>query len=260
MNNIVNNIATSVLSKNIRDCSIAELTLLAEEYPYSGALQLLYAKKLNAETTDKFAGQWQKTLLYFNNPLMVQQLTDNNTETIHTPLSPHIAETQKPKGLDILVPATENTKTHEDHEELPPINIPGLKIEPIDPEKAAFNYTPYYTVDYFASQGIQLSDEAAPTDKFGNQLKSFTSWLRQMRRLPETEIGSQFTLAENQKIEKMADNSLTGENAITEAMAKVWIKQNIPEKAIDIYKKLSLQNPAKSAFFAAKIEHLKKQL
>ncbi len=81
-----------------------------------------------------------------------------------------------------------------------------------------------------------------------------------MRRLPEAEIISKFSNFEQTKVEKMAETSLTGENAITEAMAQVWIKQNNRQKAIEIYKKLSLQNPAKSAFFAAKIEHLKKQI
>jgi hypothetical protein len=35
------------------------------------------------------------------------------------------------------------------------------------------------------------------------------------------------------------------------------IKQNKQEKAIEMYEKLSLMNPSKSAYFAAKIESLK---
>ena len=40
-------------------------------------------------------------------------------------------------------------------------------------------------------------------------------------------------------------------------MAEVWEKQGNPEKAIDIYNKLSLLEPSKSTYFAAKIEEIK---
>ena len=56
----------------------------------------------------------------------------------------------------------------------------------------------------------------------------------------------------------MAALSLNGQNEETAAMAEVWAKQGNKIKAIEIYQKLSLQNPSKRAYFAAKIEHLKK--
>jgi hypothetical protein len=40
-------------------------------------------------------------------------------------------------------------------------------------------------------------------------------------------------------------------------MAEVWIKQGNKEKAIEIYNKLSLLNPDKSAYFASLAEQLK---
>jgi hypothetical protein len=45
---------------------------------------------------------------------------------------------------------------------------------------------------------------------------------------------------------------------VTEAMAEVWEKQGNKEKAVAIYTKLSLLDPSKSVYFAAKIEELKK--
>jgi hypothetical protein len=45
-------------------------------------------------------------------------------------------------------------------------------------------FTPYHMVDYFASQGIKLILEDNPPDQFGKQLKSFTDWLKVMRKLP----------------------------------------------------------------------------
>jgi hypothetical protein len=40
-------------------------------------------------------------------------------------------------------------------------------------------------------------------------------------------------------------------------MAEVWVKQGNKDKAIEIYNKLSLLNPAKSAYFASLSEQLK---
>jgi len=55
----------------------------------------------------------------------------------------------------------------------------------------------------------------------------------------------------------MAAHSLADGDVVTEAMADVWEKQGNHEKAIETYRKLSLLNPSKSAYFAAKIERIK---
>ena len=60
-------------------------------------------------------------------------------------------------------------------------------------------------------------------------------------------------------MEQLAGQSITDREVLTEAMAEVWEKQGNTLKATEIYRKLSLLEPAKSAYFAAKIEGLKKK-
>jgi hypothetical protein len=116
-------------------------------------------------------------------------------------------------------------------------------------------FEPFHTVDYFASQGIRFSEEEKPKDKFGQQLKSFTEWLKTMKKTPATAtVESQ---PADQKVEKLAAVSIADRAIVTEAMAEVWEKQGNQAKALEIYEKLSLLNPSKRAYFAAKIEHLK---
>lgn len=45
---------------------------------------------------------------------------------------------------------------------------------------------------------------------------------------------------------------------VTETLAEIFINQGYPERAIDIYTKLSLHYPEKSAYFATLIENLRK--
>jgi len=66
------------------------------------------------------------------------------------------------------------------------------------------------------------------------------------------------TDAETERIiETIAQTSNETKDIVTEAMAEVLVKQGKTEKALQLYKKLSFLNPAKSTYFAAKIEELK---
>ena len=58
-------------------------------------------------------------------------------------------------------------------------------------------------------------------------------------------------------IQNSAEESNVNTEVLTEAMAEVLLKQDKKEKAIEMYNKLSLINPSKSVYFAAKIESIK---
>jgi len=130
------------------------------------------------------------------------------------------------------------------------------------PESAEndLGFEPYHTVDYFAALGIKLKPEELAKDKLGQQLKSFTDWLRSMKKINPTQATDKMTELDdltNKSIQKIAEFSNDAKEIITEAMAEVWAKQGHREKAVAIYEKLSLLNPSKSHYFAARIEALK---
>jgi hypothetical protein len=79
-----------------------------------------------------------------------------------------------------------------------------------------------------------------------------------MKKLPVAEAATPATNETSEKkVEQLAEVSLADSNIVTEAMAEVWIKQGNTEKAIEIYHKLSLLEPAKSPYFASRISDLK---
>jgi hypothetical protein len=130
--------------------------------------------------------------------------------------------------------------------------------EPVPASANDLVFEPYHTVDYFASQGVKLSQEETTKDKFGKQLKSFTDWLKTMKRLPSKEISQAIDSASESKVQHLAADSVHDSDIVTEAMAEVWIKQGNREKAIETYNKLGLLNPSKKAYFAGLIENLKR--
>jgi hypothetical protein len=135
---------------------------------------------------------------------------------------------------------------------------PDIKqiLEARNPVVEEIGFEPLHTVDYFASQGIKITEEPATNDKLGNQVKSFTAWLKSMKRLHPSNSGDQNTATET-LIQNSAEESNIKTEILTEAMAEVLVKQDKKEKAIEMYNKLSLINPSKSVYFAAKIESIK---
>ncbi len=316
MNVSINQLVKSLLQKeSLEHCSLPELTAYAERNPYFGAAQLLLAKKLQTESPDQFEEQYQKTLLYFHNPLWVEHLLNDTgvaemervnevdrvekvdevekegevdrvekvDEVVEVEKEDEVVEVEKEVEVDKVekedlvvkevimdqLPDEEKLETIEitNHLAAPVIEaeIPELQVNPVPVPVEAVNpandlvFEPFHTVDYFASQGIRFKEEERPTDEFGKQLKSFTDWLKTLKRLPAIDLAKNVNPQAERKVEQLAGQSITDREILTEAMAEVWEKQGNTLKAIEIYRKLSLLEPAKSPYFAAKIEGLKKK-
>ena len=130
-----------------------------------------------------------------------------------------------------------------------------FKEEPVDKDaELVIESEPYHTIDYFASQGIKLEAELKPDDKFGHQLKTFTSWLKHMKKLPATKMAEK---EPDPVIENIAQNSLVEGEVVTESMAEVLLKQGKTKQAMEVWEKLSLLHPDKSHYFATLIDQFK---
>jgi len=126
-----------------------------------------------------------------------------------------------------------------------------------DVPATAISFEPFHTVDYFASQGIKPAKDILPSDRFSHQLRSFTEWLKTMKKLPGGQIESLTRPGQQEEVVQLAETSLKKTEVLTETMAEVLVKQGRTNEAIEILQKLSLLDKAKSAYFAARIQHLK---
>lgn len=266
----------------IEECNLEEVKSLVQRFPYFAPAQFLLLEKLKQQGAEEYSTQLQKSILYYPNPLEFQyfmaserfytevDLEEPAERQQATSDEPQVASGEKEEdsietGLPVATTepgiAGEEMGTALSNEpQTVNIELQTSNLEPqtsnIKPEPE-FTFEPYHTVDYFASQGIKLSQEEVSKDKFGKQLKSFTEWLKTMKRLPATQMAATVDSGSETKVQHLAQDSIHEADVYTEAMAEVWAKQGNTQKAIEIYNKLVLLNPSKKAYFATKIENLK---
>lgn len=263
MHELINKLTFSLFRKNsLEECSAEEIEDLAKQYPYFSPAQLLLSAKQKQINHQEFEKQLIATSLHVNNPLWLNHILNSKPpikEKMAVDEKIQVAEVNEEPFNDELVlenPRHGHVTAATPDEKNNVIPLPSIrKVEDKDQSHA---FEPYYTVDYFASQGIKHVTEEKPKDRFSQQLKSFTEWLKTIRQMPPHQIAAMTDGGSEEKVVQLATNSLEEKDVDTEAMAEVWIKQGHPEKAAEIYHKLSLLNPSKSSYFAVLIEKLKK--
>ncbi len=261
----------TILSKISAENQEDELKQLTENYPFFALAKYMLLRNTK-EGSEKWLDQSKNAGLLFSSYLLGKNIENNHIEL---PI-------EASATVENILPENENKVKHSDHTENygeqklePEINQgkeveePAIKNESPVPDtvtpvrtvhhvpSSPMLFIPLHTSDYFASQGIKISYDANPTDKLGKQLKSFTGWLQTMKQVHPTKINLA-TAQHDMKVEALAEKSNREDEVLTEAMAEAYQHQGKTGKAIETYQKLSLLNPAKSPYFAAKINELQR--
>lgn len=215
-----------------------DLKKITEQHPYFGLANYFLLKNTDI-APGKYSALAEKAAFLFNDDFLLNA-------RLHQP--DHWPEAEIKEEI---TEATELIPAQKDIEKI----SEAVSIQTVSESEIMFE--PLHASDYFASQGIKLSAEMLGDDKLGKQLKSFTSWLKTMKKVHPDKM-SETGKATDTAIQNIAEKSNREEEVLTEAMAEAYRLQGKNAKAMETYEKLSLLNPAKSAYFAAKIESLKK--
>ncbi len=246
---------------------------LAEQFPWYPIIHLLRASchKDDVELLQK-AALYQNNLLRLHSWLHVkeelstvtgpQTIAEAETEFIseETITAPKHSLAEEPQMVSGKAKTEEKTaqpeiQTGEPQAGPVPSDAADTEPQPGPALEDLIPITPYYTVDYFASQGIKIDKRflLEPETKLDQQVKSFTDWLKTMKKLkfqPQTTYSDPL-------VEANAKASLNKKEILTEAMAEVWAKQGNLQMAGQVYAKLMLLHPEKTPYFAARLQELK---
>lgn len=246
------------------EVALSDLKAFAGQHPYFSGGQVLLALKAKEESSAETEALASKASLFVSNALALDLLT--RSEQFQTrPKS--VLVTKEEPSLTFPQPSSEEEETLEEEIE---IEVPVLAEEEneairlvldremeIAEKEGSLELAPQHTVDYFASQGIKDKPELPGNDRFSQQLRSFTDWLKTLKKLtPEQPVPVSADPLDEEAVTHLAADSLQEKEVVTEAMAEIWAKQGDTARALAIYQKLSLLNPAKSAYFASLIDKL----
>ncbi|MCB9240357.1 MAG: hypothetical protein H6608_04470 [Flavobacteriales bacterium] len=187
------------------------------------------------------------------------EITDEETDTELPSTEPEQEEHETPV-YDPLIELQSQIES--------PINVGGY-----DPEKALAHL-------------IREDDDSAPVDEppAPKERHNFLDWLESVseedepneptpRRLPISEDAQRLLdnfiknrpsirkirTTSNEELQTDLSERNDDESIVSESLARLYIKQGSPQKALDVYQKLQLQNPQKFSYFAALMEDLRSE-
>jgi hypothetical protein len=180
----------SLFGRNFSDeANTTFLKKITEQHPYFSPARFFLLEKLQ-DTTVAFETEAVKTNILFNNPHWLNFQLHQTKSIVVAEEEKMLASMDKPLEVESaeVDDSPDNTDepspdSYQQEKEIEPMHIelkmPEQKVNLTE----AMLFEPMHMVDYFASQGIKLNDDVHKGDKLGKQLKSFTEWLKTMKKV-----------------------------------------------------------------------------
>jgi hypothetical protein len=236
--------------------SYEEMKTIALAYPYAHNLRYLLALKAqqdnhpDAERTLATAAAYSldrfRLLQLIKLPQLAPQPAPAVLEDLILELKPIELVQQELQALSpqprtsvSAQPAEkEITQTAPVPSQPPPVSAPDLELQAPEPPKTVFHQPFALWIARFNPPVLEAEPMQKPAE---------------MPAIPETAASGSVSA------QQLAERSVAeNKDIISETLARLLAKQGYRDKAIQMYERLSLAFPEKSAYFAAEIEKLKK--
>ena len=240
---------------SIGPASLKLLEELVHRYPYCQTAQLLYTCNLRKEEDLQYPLQLKKAAAYAGDRRKLKLLVElSHLKQVPPPVAASPSEVITPKETERVVlpeaePATEPAPPlilqplpEPENEKISSEDLVRMiktRLAVLDQEKHAA--LPQNPVIATAEKKPPPQSKEALIDKFILEEPRISK--------PKTDFFSPDDSAQRSNIDE--------EEIVSETLAQLYAKQGNTNKAIQIYKKLSLLNQEKSRYFAAQIEKLK---
>lgn len=222
--------------------SLSEIENILEEYPYFQSANMLYIKNLHNQGSISFEKKLKKHSLWITNRKKLYCLIDKQI------LLPN-EEDKKVQGVTIKNDVFDFYALSEVTDDVQQkINQENDPLNKIIMQNSA-SVQAFFDV----SSDLDLTDfKKAFSKKTKEEEKK--SLIDKFIENPQTKINENTLVAENQEVKE--DMGEEDSDFMTETLAKIYTKQGFYDKAIIIYKKLSLKYPKKNSYFADQIKNL----
>ena len=246
----------------ITDSDIRALNEYRKKYPFFQSLYVVVAKALRDRSHPKTDAFIKKAAIYSANRAYLKHIIEGDFEFNPNPepkppkierpeVSPSTQKKEvEPQNKEKTAPAKPQ-ETIADNETPPESKTPKVDkdLEEIEATKKRIEALLNGTVDH----GNKSGDKRKRPGQ--NQIEIIEKFIKDE---PQIDI-QKITEKEAESLqEDLASKSLKASDTFeTETLAKLMTKQGKYKKALDIYEKLRLKFPEKSAYFATQIEEIK---
>jgi tetratricopeptide (TPR) repeat protein len=246
--------------RGFSDDELEKLEDVVTVFPYCALAYMLIAKghfekvtmlatqKLRRAATYAIDRETLKDLLLGENHLA--KTIEPEPEVAVVALQP-VPTAEKPaddlNDLNTLV--SESSRTHLNDQLLAPTTPPGERFKLLD---SAEDETPPLKLGH-------LNEDEGAVEQFSKRLRKsvqreiIDNFIKSEPRISTLNLGEKDAFTDRD----LSASSTKPPEIISENLANILIKQGRVDKAIDMYEKLSLKFPEKSAYFASRIEDLR---
>ncbi|MGI6479270.1 MAG: hypothetical protein ACOX0M_07475 [Salinivirgaceae bacterium] len=252
---------------NIENEFVSELDTVLAEYPWFQAAHLLMAKTLHIRHDIRFKNRLHlaathlpdREKLYETLHSVVSLLNQKQPQSKTSPLHPTEAGTVKIettivdnsiearlKIAEIEAFIKENDMLYFDFEISHSFKPDTTKIKSFDPIAELEKLPP---------KKIKTTDKDENRSQKEQQLSLIDKFINEQPKITPKPVSEQ-----TPQIDISKDSVTEKHEFLTEALANIYIKQKLFDKAIAIYSKLSLKYPEKSSYFATQIEKIKQSI
>jgi hypothetical protein len=225
--------------------TLYELRMQLARFPYSQTLRVLYLKNLFMLRDASFGDELRKSVLYVTDRSALFYIIEGNNYSLASMRAAEeaVEQTGAPDSPDrtlALINAFLST-------------VPD---EQSDEQTAGFDYSTDYTTHLLDTLDEENTGEGGEEQPQLRGIELIDGFIEESDKrhqtsplpLPETPATTAAKPAEEDD----------DDSCFTETLAKIYIKQQRYEKAVEIIKKLSLKYPKKNAYFADQIRFLDK--
>ncbi|MBQ9362193.1 MAG: tetratricopeptide repeat protein [Bacteroidaceae bacterium] len=225
--------------QQLNEETLPELKELVEKYPFYQTARLLYITNLFLSHHPDFGGELRKSSIFLADRSALFRIVENaNYDLQQTPKSNDAIETESDINRTMSVINTFLSNSHPDEKGKKTPSIADLTND----------YTAFLeNMDDIVPETAQPATQQGAGLNGGELIDAFIESTKGKQRYEMEELGDDYTSPQI---------SYEEEEIYTENMVNIYIKQGRYKQALEILRKICLNNPKKSANFAAQIQLL----